>query len=167
MAFGDGSTSSTVNPSKTYAAAGTYTVSLTVTDNQGATARSSQTISVTTGGGTTMPECGGTDTRTLDRDCQRSERLPRPRATTTTCTSTCPPASAPSPLPQPAARAAAISTTVRRVGPPPATPPLLCRGRQHRVAGHPQPGRRVPLHQPLREDRLLRRHGEHALLNPM
>ncbi|PPA56651.1 collagenase [Micromonospora chalcea] len=73
-AFGDGSTSSAVNPSKTYATAGTYTVSLTVTDNQGATARSSQTISVTTGGGTTVPECSGTDTRTLDRNCQRSGR---------------------------------------------------------------------------------------------
>ncbi|MFY1655945.1 collagenase [Micromonospora sp. WMMD1274] len=72
--FGDGSTSSATNPSKTYAAAGTYTVSLTVTDNQGATAKSSQTISVSAGGGSTLPECTGADTRTLDRNCQRSGR---------------------------------------------------------------------------------------------
>ena len=35
--FGDGSTGSGVTPSHTYAAAGTYTAQLTVTDNQGAT----------------------------------------------------------------------------------------------------------------------------------
>ena len=35
--FGDGSTSTAANPSKTYAASGTYTVRLTVTDNNGAT----------------------------------------------------------------------------------------------------------------------------------
>ncbi len=35
--FGDGGTSGQVSPSHTYAAAGTYTISLTVTDNDGAT----------------------------------------------------------------------------------------------------------------------------------
>ena len=35
--FGDSTTSTATNPSKTYAAAGTYTVTLTVTDNSGAT----------------------------------------------------------------------------------------------------------------------------------
>ncbi len=34
--FGDGGTSSQANPSHTYAAAGSYTVTLTVTDNDGA-----------------------------------------------------------------------------------------------------------------------------------
>jgi carboxypeptidase T len=43
--FGDGTMSTATNPSKTYAAAGTYTVSLTVTDNAGAT--NTKTASVT------------------------------------------------------------------------------------------------------------------------
>lgn len=34
--FGDGTTSTATNPSKTYAAGGTYNVTLTVTDNAGA-----------------------------------------------------------------------------------------------------------------------------------
>ncbi|MGC4890538.1 collagenase [Micromonospora sp. DT227] len=72
--FGDGTTSTATNPSKTYAAAGSYTVSLTVTDNQGATGTTTQTVSVTSGGGSTLPECTAADTRVLDRNCQRSVR---------------------------------------------------------------------------------------------
>ena len=45
--FGDGTTSTSQHPAKTYSASGTYTVSLTVTDNAGGTA--STTRSVTTG----------------------------------------------------------------------------------------------------------------------
>ncbi|HCT75854.1 MAG TPA: peptidase, partial [Micromonosporaceae bacterium] len=44
--FGDGTTSTATNPAKTYSTAGTYTVRLTVTDNQGATATSSQSVTV-------------------------------------------------------------------------------------------------------------------------
>jgi subtilisin family serine protease len=44
--FGDGSTSTATNPSKTYATAGTYTVSLTVTDNGGATNSTSKSVTV-------------------------------------------------------------------------------------------------------------------------
>jgi leucyl aminopeptidase len=51
--FGDGSTSALANPSKTYAAAGTYTVALTVTDNNGATNTKSQAVAVGGGGAQT------------------------------------------------------------------------------------------------------------------
>lgn len=46
-AFGDGQTSTSANPSHTYQAAGTYTVSLQVTDNAGATASSTNPLTVT------------------------------------------------------------------------------------------------------------------------
>jgi Zn-dependent metalloprotease len=49
--FGDGTTSSATNPSKTYSAAGTYTVTLTVTDNGGATNTKTSSVTVTSGGG--------------------------------------------------------------------------------------------------------------------
>ena len=54
--FGDGASSSDQNPSTTYASAGTYTVSLTVTDNEGATGSTSQSVTVSEGGtgGNTM-----------------------------------------------------------------------------------------------------------------
>ncbi|MBI2381895.1 MAG: PKD domain-containing protein [Gammaproteobacteria bacterium] len=54
--FGDGTTSTAANPSKTYAAAGTYTVALTVTDDDGATHASSQSVVVSTSAcaGTTL-----------------------------------------------------------------------------------------------------------------
>jgi xanthomonalisin len=49
--FGDGGTSTATNPSHTYAASGTYTVSLTVTDNGGLTGSTSRSVSVSSGGG--------------------------------------------------------------------------------------------------------------------
>ncbi|HCU49089.1 MAG TPA: peptidase, partial [Micromonosporaceae bacterium] len=52
--------------------AGTYTVSLTVTDNGGATGTTTQTVNVSSGG--TLPECTGGDTRALGKNCQRSNR---------------------------------------------------------------------------------------------
>ncbi|MFP2958403.1 discoidin domain-containing protein [Myxococcus sp. 1LA] len=47
--FGDGSTATATNPSRTYASAGHYTVSLTVTDNGGASHTKSQAVSVGSG----------------------------------------------------------------------------------------------------------------------
>jgi len=44
--FGDGATSTAANPIKTYSTAGTRTVTLTVTDNQGATNSTSQSVTV-------------------------------------------------------------------------------------------------------------------------
>lgn len=46
--FGDGGTSTLANPSHTYTTAGTYNVSLTVTDNEGETGTSSTTATITT-----------------------------------------------------------------------------------------------------------------------
>ncbi|WP_255498146.1 PKD domain-containing protein [Nakamurella sp. PAMC28650] len=46
--FGDSTSSTAVSPTHLYTAAGTYTVVLTVTDNQGATGTKSATITVTT-----------------------------------------------------------------------------------------------------------------------
>lgn len=45
--FGDAGTSAAQNPSHTYAAGGSYAVTLTVTDNGGATGNQSQTVTVT------------------------------------------------------------------------------------------------------------------------
>jgi serine protease len=44
--FGDGTTSTSTNPTKGYGAAGTYTVTLTVTDNWGRSTTESQVVSV-------------------------------------------------------------------------------------------------------------------------
>lgn len=44
--FGDGTNSTTTNPSHTYAIAGAYTVTLTVTDNSGLTSTKTQTVNV-------------------------------------------------------------------------------------------------------------------------
>jgi len=46
--FGDGASSTAQNPSHTYGAAGDYTVALTVTDNDGATAQFTETVTVVT-----------------------------------------------------------------------------------------------------------------------
>ena len=48
--FGDGGTSTATNPSHTYAAGGTYSVTLTVTDNGGSQNSKTQSVTVSSGG---------------------------------------------------------------------------------------------------------------------
>ena len=53
--FGDGTTATGATVSKTYTTAGTFTVSLTVTDNAGATATDQATVTVASAGGGNTP----------------------------------------------------------------------------------------------------------------
>ncbi|MGW4383159.1 collagenase [Kitasatospora sp. NPDC004531] len=74
--FGDGSSSDERNPSHTYAAAGTYTVALTVTDSTGRSTSTPAGVTVTTGssGGTTLPTCTDQRTDAMGQNCQRTGR---------------------------------------------------------------------------------------------
>ena len=51
--FGDGNTSNQANPTHAYSSGGTFTVNLTVTDNEGATGTDQTTATITGSGGTT------------------------------------------------------------------------------------------------------------------
>ena len=67
--FGDGTTSTAADPSKTYTSPGTYTVSLTVTDSNGQTSSTSQSVTVT--GSSTTP-CTDPDTQVMGQNCSRT-----------------------------------------------------------------------------------------------
>ena len=64
--FGDGTSSTAANPSKTYAAAGTYTVKLTVVDNGGAS--NTKTATVTVGASGVQTYANGTDVNIPDNN---------------------------------------------------------------------------------------------------
>lgn len=70
--FGDGSTSTAANPVKTYSSPGAYTVKLVVLDNKGAPWGVYKPITVPAGSTGTVPECTGSDTRVLGKNCRRS-----------------------------------------------------------------------------------------------
>ncbi|WP_329569094.1 collagenase [Kitasatospora sp. NBC_01266] len=72
--FGDGSSSDQQNPTHTYAAAGTYTVDLTVTDSSGKSASTPASVTVTTGGVATLPTCTDTRTDAMGQNCSRANR---------------------------------------------------------------------------------------------
>lgn len=67
--FGDGSSSSASNPSKTYSNPGSYTVTLTVKDNAGDSSKVAKTINLSNGGN--LPECPGS-AAALGKNCSRS-----------------------------------------------------------------------------------------------
>ncbi|MER5867094.1 collagenase [Kitasatospora sp. NPDC002040] len=73
--FGDGTSSSERNPSHTYAAAGTYTVALTVTDSNGRSGTTPTSVTVATGGGpVTLPACTEARTDAMGQNCSRANR---------------------------------------------------------------------------------------------
>ncbi|MCB1601820.1 MAG: M4 family metallopeptidase [Lysobacterales bacterium] len=65
--FGDGSSSTSANPSHTYATAGTYSVKLTVTDNNGASANITKSVTVASAPGGTQVYTNNTPVAIPDR----------------------------------------------------------------------------------------------------
>ncbi|GAB2729322.1 collagenase [Kitasatospora kifunensis] len=67
--FGDGASATTQNPSHTYAAGGTYNVTLTVTDSNGKTSSTSQPVTVSG-----VSPCTAANPQQLDQNCSRANQ---------------------------------------------------------------------------------------------
>ncbi|MFI9318461.1 collagenase [Kitasatospora aureofaciens] len=67
--FGDGATSTDRSPAHSYTTAGSYTVSLTVTDGNGKSNSVSQSVTVSA-----VTACTAADTRVLDQNCSRTNQ---------------------------------------------------------------------------------------------
>ena len=67
--FGDGRTSTAASPEHTYATAGTYTVALTVTDDQGTTNTTSQQVTVTAAPPPNQPPAAAFSSACTDLAC--------------------------------------------------------------------------------------------------
>ncbi|MFJ6141815.1 collagenase [Kitasatospora sp. NPDC092286] len=72
--FGDGTYSDERNPSHTYAQAGSYTVALTATDDTGRAGTTAATVTVTSGGPVTLPNCTEPRNDAMGKNCSRSGR---------------------------------------------------------------------------------------------
>lgn len=67
--FGDGATASDVNSSHSYVTAGDYTITLTVTDNDGATSVGTQSVSVVSSGASNNPPTASFSSNCTDLIC--------------------------------------------------------------------------------------------------
>ncbi|TWF91423.1 microbial collagenase [Kitasatospora viridis] len=67
--FGDGATATGRYPTHSFAAAGTYNVSITVTDNYGKSETTTEPVTLST-----AQMCGSTNTQLLDRNCYRANQ---------------------------------------------------------------------------------------------
>ena len=72
--FGDGQSSMSRNPSHAYAAPGTYTVALTVTDNGGLTGSTSQTVTVTSPPPANLTPTADFSASCIGLDCQFADQ---------------------------------------------------------------------------------------------
>ncbi|MFE0462144.1 collagenase [Kitasatospora sp. NPDC058965] len=72
--FGDGSSADVQNPTHTYAAPGTYTVALTVTDSNGKSTSTPASAVITSTAPVTLPTCTDARTDAMGQNCSRADQ---------------------------------------------------------------------------------------------